>query len=274
MSLGRGAVLAAVLAALSLPALALDRSPRPAPRTEELILSQVAERFVPVPRPALPLVDTSRAIQAASLPSLRVSPRPTPRGTLKPRPARVQVTRPQGTPSKVGRICGSRQILGRSVPDIAGRLRGCGVRNAVQVVEVEGVRLSTASTMTCEAAEALRRWVDTGVKPAVKRTGGGVAELRVAAHYSCRTRNHKVGAKISEHGKGKAIDISAIMLKDGTAITVLKGWDDRKQGRMLRQMHQAACGPFGTVLGPEADRYHKDHFHFDVARYRSGLYCR
>lgn len=274
MSLGRGAVLGAVLIALGLPALALDRSPRPAPRAEALILSQVAERFVPVPRPALPLVDTRPAIEAASLSILRISPRPAPRGELKPQKARVKVTRPPGTPSKTGRICGSRQIIGRPVPDIPGRLPGCGVQGAVQVVEVEGVRLSTAATMTCDAAEALRRWVDTGVKPAVKRTGGGVAELRVAAHYSCRTRNHKPGAKISEHGKGKAIDISGVVLKDGTVITLLKGWDDRKQGKILRQMHKAACGPFGTVLGPEADRYHKDHFHFDVARYRSGPYCR
>jgi hypothetical protein len=42
----------------------------------------------------------------------------------------------------------------------------------------------------------------------------------------------------------------------------------------MRRMHRGACGPFGTVLGPEADRYHQDHFHFDTARYRSGSYCR
>jgi len=30
----------------------------------------------------------------------------------------------------------------------------------------------------------------------------------------------------------------------------------------------------GTVLGPEANRFHRDHFHFDTAEYRSGPYCR
>jgi hypothetical protein len=39
-------------------------------------------------------------------------------------------------------------------------------------------------------------------------------------------------------------------------------------------MHKAACGPFGTVLGPNSNRFHQDHFHFDTARYRSGSYCR
>jgi hypothetical protein len=39
-------------------------------------------------------------------------------------------------------------------------------------------------------------------------------------------------------------------------------------------MHKSACGPFGTVLGPDADKYHKDHFHFDVAKHGNGAYCR
>jgi len=44
--------------------------------------------------------------------------------------------------------------------------------------------------------------------------------------------------------------------------------------RILREMHSTACGPFGTVLGPEANRFHRENFHFDTARYRSGRYCR
>jgi hypothetical protein len=28
------------------------------------------------------------------------------------------------------------------------------------------------------------------------------------------------------------------------------------------------------VLGPNANSFHRDHFHFDTARYRSGSYCR
>ena len=45
--------------------------------------------------------------------------------------------------------------------------------------------------------------------------------------------------------------------------------------QMLRNLHRAACGPFGTVLGPNANAAHRDHYHFDTARYRSGTaYCR
>jgi hypothetical protein len=56
-------------------------------------------------------------------------------------------------------------------------------------------------------------------------------------------------------------------------MTVLTDWNGRYASQ-LRAMSQAACGPFGTVLGPEADRFHRDHFHFDTADYRSGSYCR
>ena len=42
----------------------------------------------------------------------------------------------------------------------------------------------------------------------------------------------------------------------------------------MRKMHRTACGPFGTVLGPDSDRFHRDHFHFDTAKYRSGPFCR
>ncbi|MCW8843102.1 MAG: extensin family protein, partial [Rhodobacteraceae bacterium] len=117
-------------------------------------------------------------------------------------------------------------------------------------------------------------WVKGGMARSVGRYGGGVAKVKVAAGYSCRTRNHKKGAKISEHGKGNAIDFSGFYLANGDEISVLNDWGKGRKGRILKDMHRSACGPFGTVLGPESDRYHKDHFHFDIARYRGGPYCR
>ena len=77
-----------------------------------------------------------------------------------------------------------------------------------------------------------------------------------------------------EHGRGRAIDISGFTLESGTTVSVLKGWRDRSTRKALQRMWKAACGPFRTVLGPDADIYHRDHFHLDVARHRSGRYCR
>ena len=41
----------------------------------------------------------------------------------------------------------------------------------------------------------------------------------------------------------------------------------------LRAVHQGACKTFGTVLGPDANAAHKDHFHFDLKE-RGTAYCR
>ena len=173
-----------------------------------------------------------------------------------------------------GAICGSSDIQGERVGDVPGRIPGCGAPNAVKVRAVSGVTLSQQAIMTCDTAKALNRWVDRDLKRAVGRMGGGVSSLKVAAHYVCRTRNHQPGAKISEHGKGKAIDISEIRLQNGDTLNVLRDWGRGKKGRVLRQAHQAACGTFGTTLGPGSDGYHEDHFHYDTARHRGGPYCR
>ncbi|MFX0546916.1 extensin family protein [Roseovarius sp. S1116L3] len=173
-----------------------------------------------------------------------------------------------------GMVCGDPSIQGEEVGRLPGRISGCGIDDAVKVRSIEGVALSQHALMDCQTAVAIKTWIASGMKPAVGDYGGGVRQLRVAAHYACRARNNQRGAKISEHGKGHAIDIAGFQLRDGRTITVLTDWDKGQKGEILSRMHRSACGPFGTVLGPEADRFHRDHFHFDTARYRVGSYCR
>lgn len=172
-----------------------------------------------------------------------------------------------------GAVCGSPLIKGTNIGAVPGPGQ-CGIDEAVQITEVAGVRLSQPARIDCQTAQSVLAWVQDGVKPAVGRRGGGVASMRVMASYACRTRNHRSGARLSEHSFGHAIDIGGITLADGEVISVLDHWSSASSGAILKQMHAAACGPFGTVLGPDADVYHKNHFHFDTARYRSGSYCR
>lgn len=169
-------------------------------------------------------------------------------------------------------ICNDPAIQGSVIPSINSTVAGCGIENPVRVTAVAGVTLSQAATIDCETAQALGKWVTKSATPTFADRGG-LEQLQVAAHYACRPRNNRAGAKISEHGKGRAIDISGFTMKTGETITVLKGWNS-KDGQRLRALWRTACGPFGTVLGPNSDRYHLDHFHFDTARYRSGSYCR
>ncbi|WP_298568086.1 extensin family protein [uncultured Aliiroseovarius sp.] len=234
----------------------------------------------PTPRPASNqgVIATSGAQLAAAVAApTRLAVARSLRPNKRPKGFSRKVAASMPAPANVGRkgrVCGVNEIKGQAVSAIPGKIRGCGVADPVRVTEVSGVKLSQAAVMDCTTAKALNNWVRTGVFPAVGRLGGGPSSLRVVAHYACRTRNNKSGAKISEHGKGRALDIAAVRLKNGAEISVLKGWRDPVQGKVLKSMHKAACGPFGTVLGPNADRYHQDHLHLDTARYRSGAYCR
>ncbi|MGJ8588984.1 MAG: extensin-like domain-containing protein [Yoonia sp.] len=172
-----------------------------------------------------------------------------------------------------GQVCGNPAIQGTVVGTINGA-GACGVEDAVKLRSVAGVSLRPQPTIDCRTARALNTWVERGVLPAVGGEGGGVSSLRVVSHYACRTRNNQPGGRLSEHAFGRAIDVAGIQLRDGSEMTLLTDWNSADDGAQLRQMWRAACGPFGTVLGPEANRFHRDHFHFDTARYRSGSYCR
>lgn len=243
-------------------------------------LADIVSSPIPRPRPFVilssppPAAAPRRALVPVTPEMLSQLPEARPRSpapvtaSVSPRPPQAII---QG---RSGSVCGVRSIEGVALPPIPGRIAGCGVETPVRVTAVSGVRLSNPATMDCGTAKALNVWVEKGAKPALRRTGGGLVALKVAASYSCRTRNNQPGAKISEHGRGRAIDISGFYLADGTLITVLDGWKARATAKPLKAMHKAACGPFGTVLGPNSDAYHRDHFHFDTARYRSGSYCR
>ena len=172
-----------------------------------------------------------------------------------------------------GSVCGDPALRGEALGTVSGN-GACGIENAVLLRAVGDVTLSRPARIDCTTAAALKTWVETGVEPAVGDFGGGVTSLRVVADYACRTRNNQSGARLSEHSFGRAIDIAGIGLADGTEISVLDDWGPSDAGRRLRAMWEAACGPFGTVLGPDADRFHQDHFHFDTADYRSGSFCR
>ena len=279
----RRAALAAAFATLAAPALADPplSSKRPAARPVA-----AAPVSAPVPigvgRPEVMARVVGRApngdrllgpVEQVGLPA---SPRPDARPeNLQRRNTVARVGIPDLAPSGApGAICGSEAIRGVAVAPIAGRIAGCGVDQPVKVSMVQGVPLSMASTMDCVTATALSNWISSTVRPAIGATGGGLAALRVGPGYTCRTRNNQPGGKVSEHGKGRAIDVSGFRLANGSEISVLKGWRDARHGPILKRIHKGACGTFGTVLGPASDRYHQDHFHLDTARYRSGSYCR
>lgn len=227
----------------------------------------------PASRPAHPLGDERPELASAAIPATPETARP----ELRPAGFFERFrNRASGNDrySPKGSVCGVNAIKGVRMKSFGNPGGGCGVSNPVKVVQVAGIRLSEPATIDCVTAKALNSWAERGIKPAFGSQGGGVAELELAGHYACRRRNNRPQGKLSEHARGHALDVSALVLQDGTRISVLKGWHSDIWGDEMKKVHRMACGPFGTVLGPRANRYHQDHFHVDTARNRSGPYCR
>ncbi len=283
------AVSAAVASAVSVMV-----SPRPLPRPRKVLAMAAPTRaIIGGERPVVPRVSAANkppadpiaaffqglaapkpaaaAVSASTELAVPQAPRPEarPNGFAE---LVAAITTPRATTRK-GSVCGVAEIKGEAIRPIDGA-GSCGIAKPVRITSVSGIKVAGAPTIDCTTAKALNDWVRGGVIPAVGRTGQGLAQVNVIASYSCRTRNNQRGAKLSEHSFGHAVDISGVTLKDGTTLTVLDHWRSAKYGKIVKAMHRSACGPFGTVIGPDGDRYHQNHLHLDTARYRSGAYCR
>ena len=170
----------------------------------------------------------------------------------------------------------SRLGLAEKIRDIDER-NGCQVNNAWKVESLGSVRFSQPAVMHCGVADPLYTWLEEVVQPTAQRSfGESIVSIDVAASYACRPRNNQRGAKMSEHGFGNAIDIAGFTLESGRKVTVEQGWwGSSDERRFLHTVHDRACGPFHTVLGPDSGRSHRDHLHLDLQNRASGsTYCR
>lgn len=152
----------------------------------------------------------------------------------------------------------------------------CGAARPFSVTGAAGgrVALRPAALLRCPMVPQVERWVSRVIEPSAQYYfGSPLVEMKVAASYACRPINHVSGGRLSEHGYANAVDISSFTLADGRTVTVKGGWWGSERERLfLRAVHDGACQEFTTVLGPNADAMHKDHFHVDLARHgRDGM---
>ncbi len=162
-------------------------------------------------------------------------------------------------------------VSGRELPGVKER-KVCGHPYPYTIAGINGrnpVSFNTDAKINCVMATQLQRYFADSVQPmALSMLRQPVVEVRVAASYSCRTRNSKRGAKLSEHAKMNAFDMSALTLADGTVLTIEDDWHSMgRKGRFLRAINRSACRYFTTVIGPGGDKYHQDHLHLDHGRH-------
>jgi hypothetical protein len=122
----------------------------------------------------------------------------------------------------------------------------------------------TPST-TCPVAAALELWRVQTLEPAASKIfGSSIARIEHLGAFSCRRMYSDENAPWSQHATANAIDIAGFVLKDGRTISVLSDWNgSAKEQRFLRNAREGACGVFATVLSPDYNAAHADHFHFD-----------
>lgn len=162
----------------------------------------------------------------------------------------------------------SGKVVGEMLEPIAEGI--CGERSplSVNAVTVNGhqIGFSAGVTTNCEMAGALADWVGAVDAYANAALDSPLASLETGTSMMCRGRNGNAEAATSEHGFANALDVTGFTLEDGRRIAVEANWlpAAAPEGKLLRQAHGAACGLFTTVLGPEANDSHSDHFHLDL----------
>ena len=148
---------------------------------------------------------------------------------------------------------------------------GCNAINSVKLLDI-GVPATRLGAMTCNLAANFPAWARYGVQPAARVVfGAEIEKIETFGTYNCRPIAGS--GKLSEHAHSNAIDVSAFVLSDGRRITVQQGWHGDKQTRQfLSLIHASACKRFKTVLSPDYNAAHHDHFHFDMGG--RGGFCR
>ena len=210
----------------------------------------VAEE-VPLPRPRPPIWIDPQSFREAAGPdfdSAGITGEPT---ECDKRILAIAVVEP--LPRLVGPgACGGSEML-----RLAAALRPDGTR----------IEIKPAPVLRCEFAESVAAWLRDEAAPRVDTLGSPLRVVETFDDFECRGRNRVAGAKLSEHGKGNAVDVRSFVLADGRSI----GLTDISVAKDFRdEIRDSACHRFTTVLGPGADAQHESHIHLDLIERKQG----
>lgn len=145
---------------------------------------------------------------------------------------------------------------------------GCNKLGTVQLSALAGDNsqfgISNIGAVQCRVASAFGEWARFGVDRAARQIlGSPLARIETMGSYACR--NVAGSERRSAHSRAEAIDVSGFVLENGQRISLLDDWDGgtAAEREFLRVVQNSACKRFGTVLGPDYNRAHADHFHLE-----------
>ena len=113
------------------------------------------------------------------------------------------------------------------------------------------------------AAAASGRTEQSAVAPALR---GTVAEQTPPLEL-------RYGAKSWREVPGFGLQQPSRLGGPKSAATADRAETGSAKARFLRRIHAGGCRTFMTILGPEANEAHRNHFHVDMAERQSGRFC-
>lgn len=191
--------------------------------------------------------------------------------------------------SPVARIIGASSYSCRNRYNNPGqRISEHAFANAIDIagfVLADGRRIDVKSNWgpTARDIKAEAKALADAAKDATGKTPAGDKSARAAASTPPITTSDTKPSKaalerrtawnpagLQKLGAPPAKDALPIMPSGGTAPsrTVASA-----ESRFLHRLHSGACQIFGTVLGPEANDAHRDHFHLDMKDRRKTAFC-
>ena len=233
------------------------------------VVAPVPPDALPLPRPR-PASETPAPIPAPTpAPATTPAPTPTPQAGegLSPNLPAEAPKEPRVYQTACPAVIAG-QVEAKALPPISERM--CGEQSPLSVtgVLVNGrmVPLSIPVTVGCPMATQLPVWasaVDSYLFPVEKTR---IKSLDIGGSYECRERNVVGSTDVSEHGRADAIDFNGFTFEDGRKVRVDPDYSsaDPAISRFMHFAHDAACTSFTTVLGPDANADHHDHFHLDL----------
>jgi hypothetical protein len=149
------------------------------------------------------------------------------------------------------------------LPDLA-ESPGCGIAAHAELAHLSWADIGPVNT-ACGTALRLYGWERHVLQPAaLAHLGEQAFAIEHAGSYACRVRRTGLPdeTRPSAHAEARAIDITAVRLAGGERLTLKAGWQGSdREAAFWQALRDGACDWFPTVLSPDYNDLHADHFH-------------
>lgn len=147
-------------------------------------------------------------------------------------------------------------------------MAGCPLENVVHIEKSE-IEFNSPFIISCSWAVAWLMFERNELQRlALMHMDSHVDRIDHYGSFACRNVYNREQGRRSQHATASAFDIAAFRLANGERVSVLEHWgkpDAPGKSAFLRAFQDRACDYFGTVLGPDYNQAHANHFHLDTS---------